>query len=169
MPWNASPKLDEEWKVLIASNMLNSLSESKLAKILCNQMKERLKTSHNLFTNSLKLLEAKHTGRLEKNEENQTLIRKILAPKFAKLCLESTSLRDYVLYGFPSLGREIGRGQYGVVYSCARWGRYDNLAVKSVVPPDEKHWNDLALEFHYTKCILELCCFKFPSIISRIL
>ena len=64
------------------------------------------------------------------------------------------SLRDYVLFGFPTLGREIGRGQYGVVYGCPRWGPYENLAIKSVVPPDEKHWNDLALEFHYTKCIL---------------
>ncbi len=122
-----------------------------MARILCQQMKERLKSSHNLFTTSLKLLETKHTGRLEKTEENQNLIRKILAPKFAKLCLESTSLKDYVLYGFPLLGKEIGRGQYGVVFSCAKWGKYENLAVKSVVPPDEKHWNDLALEFHYTK------------------
>lgn len=123
----------------------------RLAKILCNQMKDKLKISHCQFTYSLKLLEAKHTGRLEKNEENQSLIRKVLAPKFAKLGLESTSLEDYVLYGFPTLGKEIGRGQYGVVYSCHKWGKYENLAVKSVVPPDEKHWNDLALEFHYTK------------------
>lgn len=114
-------------------------------------MRERLRSSHSLFITSLRLLETKHTGRLEKTEENQTLIRKILAPKFAKLCLESTSLKDYVLYGFPMMGKEIGRGQYGVVYSCQKWGKFDNLAVKSVVPPDEKHWNDLALEFHYTK------------------
>lgn len=91
---------------------------------------------------------------MEKTEEYQNLIRKSLAPKFAKLCLESMSLRDYVMYGFPTLGREIGRGQYGVVYGCPRWGPYENIAIKSVVPPDEKHWNDLALEFHYTKCIL---------------
>ena len=151
MPWSASPRLDEEWKVSTATNMLNSLSESKLAKIVCNQMRERLESSHKIFISSLKLLEARHNGRLEKAEEKQNLIRKISAPKFAKLCLESTSLKDYVLYGFPSLGKEIGRGQYGVVYSCNKWGKYDNLAVKSVVPPDEKHWNDLALEFHYTK------------------
>jgi hypothetical protein len=29
MPWSATPKLDEEWKVVTATNMLNSLSESK--------------------------------------------------------------------------------------------------------------------------------------------
>ncbi len=151
MPWTTSPNLNEEWKVDIASNMLNSLSESKLAKILCNQMRERLISSHNLFTQSLKLLEAKHNGRLEKTEENQNLIRKILAPKFAKLNLETTSLKDYVLYGMPLLSKEIGRGQYGVVFNCAKWAKYENIAVKSVVPPDEKHWNDLALEYHYTK------------------
>lgn len=116
-------------------------------------MKERLKTSHSQFASSLKILENKHTGRLEKSEECQVLIRKTITPNFSKLCLESTSLKDYLLYGFPVLNREIGRGQYGVVYSCSKWGIYENLAVKSVVPPDEKHWNDLALEFHYTKQI----------------
>ncbi|XP_078677977.1 dual serine/threonine and tyrosine protein kinase-like [Branchiostoma floridae x Branchiostoma belcheri] len=155
LPWNAPKKVDADWKKKVASDMLGSLSESRLARSMCAQFKDRLCNSHEAFISSLKQLEVQHCGRLERTEEQRMKLRKVYAPTLAHLALESTSLRDIILHGMPQLGREIGRGQYGVVYACDSWSGHSSLAVKSVVPPDEKHWNDLALEFHYTRSIPE--------------
>lgn len=155
MPWKTTPEVDSEWKKKVATEMLSSLSAARLAKSIAGQIKERLNKSHEQFSTALKQLEARHSGRLDRIEEQRLKLRKVHAPRLAKLALESTSLRDNVLYGMPPLGREIGRGQYGVVYSCDSWAKYSPVAIKSVVPPDDKHWNDLALEFFYTKNIPE--------------
>ncbi|CAL1546423.1 unnamed protein product [Lymnaea stagnalis] len=155
MPWKTSPIIDREWKKKVASEMLSSLSEARLAKSIASQIKERLNKSHESFSNALRQLEVRHEGRLDKIEEHRLKLRKVHAPRLAKLALESTSLKDLILFGMPVMGREIGRGQYGVVYSCEKWGKYSPCAIKSVVPPDDKHWNDLALEFFYTKNIPE--------------
>ncbi|NXP24453.1 DUSTY kinase, partial [Scytalopus superciliaris] len=98
-------------------------------------------------------LEDGHSGRLERTEDLWLKVRKDHAPRLARLSLESRSLQDVLLHGKPKLGRELGRGQYGVVYLCDSWGGHFPCALKSVVPPDEKHWNDLALEFHYMRSL----------------
>jgi len=152
-PGKPAPRVDGEWKKKVASEMIQSISESRLAKNICSQFKARLMRSHDSFLHALRILELRHSGRLEKREEHRVKLRKVFAPRVARCVLDSTSLRDLVLHGMPMLGREIGRGQYGVVYACDKWGGKGPCAVKSVVPPDDKHWNDLALEFYYTRAV----------------
>ena len=76
-------------------------------------------------------------------------LRKQFAPRIARLALHSTALVDRINHGMPQMTHELGRGQYGVVYASDTWASHQPVCVKSVVPPDEKHWNDLAMEFHY--------------------
>jgi dual serine/threonine and tyrosine protein kinase len=89
----------KEWKVHVATELLDSLSESRLARVICSQFRDRLRQSHDAFLRSLRQLESIHTGRLEKNEELFLRLRKILVPRVARLALESTSLKDMILYG----------------------------------------------------------------------
>ncbi|XP_057701884.1 dual serine/threonine and tyrosine protein kinase [Corythoichthys intestinalis] len=147
------PAISHEWKRKVAQDAIESLSAAKLARSICSQFRTRLNSSHEAFAASLRQLEEGHTGRLERTEDLWLRVRKDHAPRLARLSLESRSLRDVLLHGKPKIGRELGRGQYGVVYLCDSWGGRYPCALKSVVPPDDKHWNDLALEFHYTRSL----------------
>ncbi|CAF1245982.1 unnamed protein product, partial [Didymodactylos carnosus] len=149
--WSSSPRIDPQFKQSVALNILDGLSESKQS--VCTQLNDRIRMSHDSFEHLLKQLENRHNGRLQRTEEKQQRVRKELTPKIARLELESTSLKDLIQYGMPVQGREIGRGQYGVVYACESWANERSCVIKSVVPPDDKHWNDLALEFHYLRRI----------------
>ncbi|XP_053377441.1 dual serine/threonine and tyrosine protein kinase-like isoform X2 [Mercenaria mercenaria] len=153
MPWSHSPKIDNEWKTKVAADMLANLSAARLAKSISSQIKDRLKKPHEAFLSALEQLDTKHVGRLVKIEEERLKLQKVHAPRLAKVALESTSLKDLILYGMPQMGKEISRGQYGVVHSCDKWAGHSPCAIKSVVPLDDKHLNDLALEFFYTKNI----------------
>ncbi|RXG73667.1 Dual serine/threonine and tyrosine protein kinase [Armadillidium vulgare] len=132
MPGRAPPVIDAEWKNRVAVEMISSLSESKLARNICTQFRERLKLSHEYFVVCMKQLESQLVCRLEQKEENHLRMKKCDAPKLARMSLESTSLRDMILYGMPTLGREVGRGQYGVVFGCKKWGKYKPCAIKSL-------------------------------------
>lgn len=154
LPWLPTPTLDAAWRRRVTIDVLNSLSAARLARSISTQFRDKIKSAHDAFHSALRSLENHHSGKLERTEEQRVAIRKIHAPRLAKLALESTSMSDFVRYGIPNQGKEIGRGQYGVVFSCEGWGGAPGpCAVKSVVPPDEKHWNDLAMEFYYTRSI----------------
>ncbi|XP_076240379.1 receptor interacting protein kinase 5 isoform X2 [Calliopsis andreniformis] len=154
LPWSPTPTLDATWRRKVTIDILNSLSAARLAKAISMQFRDKLKSSHDSFQAALRSLENYYSGKLERTEEQRIAIRKYHAPKLAKLALESTSMTDVVRYGIPHCGKEIGRGQYGVVFACDGWGGTPGpCAVKSVVPPDERHWNDLAMEFYYTRSI----------------
>ncbi|XP_076284659.1 receptor interacting protein kinase 5 isoform X1 [Lasioglossum baleicum] len=154
LPWSPTPTLDEAWRKEVAIDVLNSLSAAKLAKTISMQFRDKLNASHDSFQAALKSLGNYYSGKLERTEEQRIAIRKYHAPRMAKLALETTSMIDAVRYGMPHCGIEIGRGQYGVVFACDGWGGAPGpCAVKSVVLPDERHWNDLAMEFYYTRSI----------------
>ncbi|XP_075987176.1 dual serine/threonine and tyrosine protein kinase-like [Anticarsia gemmatalis] len=142
------------WRRRVAATALQQLSPHRLARLISAQILERLSMAHERYQSALTSLESALAGRLHHTEDIKLAIRKKYAPTFARLCLESTSMCDLLMYGTPELGREIGRGQYGVVYSVrGSWGGRSPVAVKSVLPADERHYRELAMEFFYTRSI----------------
>ncbi|KDR15870.1 Dual serine/threonine and tyrosine protein kinase, partial [Zootermopsis nevadensis] len=148
LPWTAARRLDVAWKKRVATEMLDSLSATRLAKNISSQFRDRVKASHESFQSALRSLESHYSGHLERTEEQRIAIRKYHTPRLARLALESTSMCDMIRYGKESLHVNL--------LSCAMCRiRSGPCAVKSVVPPDDKHWNDLAMEFYYTRTIPE--------------
>lgn len=109
------------------------------------------RVTYTLYLQTLRRLEVRTEIRNCRFEEAQESILKQHAPRLSRVALDTSALRSYLQFGLPVLGKELGRGQYGVVYASSPWGGHTHLAVKSVVPPDEKHWKDLALEIYYSK------------------
>lgn len=154
LPWSPTPVLDAAWRRKITVDILTSLSAARLARTISTQFRDKLKSAHDTFQAAMRSLENYYSGNLERTEEQRVAIRKYHAPRLAKLALESMSMMDTVRFGIPQCGKEIGRGQYGVVFACDGWGGAPGpCAIKSVIPPDERHWNDLAMEVYYTRSI----------------
>ncbi|CAL8087308.1 unnamed protein product [Calicophoron daubneyi] len=153
LSWKVPAELDPAWTEKTARAILNTLCESSIARKLCAQVTEKLRQSHEGFLLTLQRLEARAELRHCRFEEAQESILRHHAPRLSRIALDTSAMQNYLLHGLPFLGKEIGRGQYGVVYACSRWGSYSHLAVKSVVPPDDKHWKDLALEVYYSRQI----------------
>ncbi|XP_046973973.1 dual serine/threonine and tyrosine protein kinase-like [Vanessa cardui] len=146
--------LSAAWRRRAADACAASLGPQRLARLISLQILERLSVAHERYQSALASLETALASRLHHTEDIKLAIRKKYAPAFARLCLESTSMCDLLMYGTPELGREIGRGQYGVVYSVrGSWAGHSPAAVKSVLPADERHYQELAMEFFYTRSI----------------
>ncbi|KAL7674096.1 hypothetical protein ACOME3_000376 [Neoechinorhynchus agilis] len=145
----------------VIDTVMDSISETKLVKTLCRKMSTQLELAHNTFLASVEQLNQVHSSRLGEAEKIQKLLKKEYAPRLALLQLRAMSIVSLVNYGRPRLETELGRGQYGIVYSCAQWGPYTDLALKSVVPVDGRHLRDTALEF-YSNTVLP----DHPSIVK---
>ncbi|CAH2260390.1 jg15519 [Pararge aegeria aegeria] len=144
--------LSPAWRRSAALQTAQELTPQRLARLISVQILERLSEAHERYQSALTSLESALASRLHHTEDIKLAIRKKYAPSFAQLCLESTSMCDLLMYGAPELGREIGRGQYGVVYAVrGAWAGHNPACVKSVFPADDRHYRELAMEFYYTR------------------
>ncbi|KAF2362612.1 hypothetical protein FHG87_006638 [Trinorchestia longiramus] len=139
-----------EWKRQVASDMIKGLSEKRLARTISTQISGEIKAAHSLFLSNMELLEHQLTDSLANTEHQQHQLKSVHAPKLAKLALHTDAMNNRVKYGLPVLGGELGRGHFGVVYSCKGWARYTPCAVKTLLPRDPTQWRDIALQYHYT-------------------
>ena len=99
LPWSSVPSVDRAWRRQVAADLLGSLCQWRLSRAVCSQLRERLKTSHESFAGALRNLESHHNERLEKTGEQGFRLRKVYAPRLARLALETSSIIDCLLYG----------------------------------------------------------------------
>lgn len=93
--------VDAAWRQNVASDILklNLVCQRELAHTLCGQLREKLKASHESFIVALRHLEAHHNERLERTGEQGFRLRKIHAPRLARLALETSSITDFLRFG----------------------------------------------------------------------
>ena len=108
-----SDKLCELWVVVVekpvalmewneSSSNSNGMELSyprRLTRCISWQVKDRLREAHDSFASAMRALETRHSERLERTEEQRLRVRKQLAPRVARLALESVSIRDVLLFG----------------------------------------------------------------------
>lgn len=99
LPWSSVPSIDSTWRRSVASDMLDSLCQRRLAKAVCSQLRDKLKSSHETFAAALRNLEMHHNERLERTGEQGFRLRKVHAPRLARLTLETSSIVDFLKYG----------------------------------------------------------------------
>ncbi|KFM64300.1 Dual serine/threonine and tyrosine protein kinase, partial [Stegodyphus mimosarum] len=71
LPWKLPIAIDSQWKKDVALRMLTSLNESHLARSICHQLQQKVRSSHERFVASLTQLEERHLDRLEQRENER--------------------------------------------------------------------------------------------------
>lgn len=75
LPWKLPSDINGQWKREVALRMLSSLNEHHLARSICHQLQQKVRTSHERFVASLAQLEDRHLDRLEQRETERKNVR----------------------------------------------------------------------------------------------
>ena len=107
------------------------------------------------FCNLFLILEQRLMRLIDQETDRKVKLQSTLIPKASRVLLRTCAFRDGILNRMPELENEIGRGQYGVVYSTqSDWSSSDKkmeIAIKAVVPNNDRQWSDQAQEYFYMK------------------
>lgn len=99
------------------TEIFEAIDSDKLVFSVLQSVEQMAAESHEGFLKTIDEVEETFVNRLEKLEKTRKSLCRDAAPRVARLAMESRAFLDTLCNGTPKLDREIGRGQYGVVYS----------------------------------------------------
>ncbi|XP_077983982.1 dual serine/threonine and tyrosine protein kinase-like [Glandiceps talaboti] len=149
--WRGQLSVNEKWKRSVAGDILSRVNAEAIATRVIEQATQHLETCHESFGEAMTDLETVLKYAFKTNDKERSRIRD-MAPKIARLELETHSIIDTRKYGIPTLGRKIGQGSQGDVFECGNFVNGEPCVIKvidmkrKINDPD-----DLALEVHYTR------------------
>ena len=92
--FNAASENEDDWKRKIANQMIEKISEEKLAKEVCLQFKANVERAHQEFLTSIDSIQESQLQRMSHQAEKGKKMKKSYSPKLARFVLESTCYRD---------------------------------------------------------------------------
>lgn len=141
------------FRVKCCSDILSRIDTPSFSKGLHADLLEKVAYDFEHFRSSFIILEQRLMRLVDENLNKKTNLQRKLCPMISRLLLEVTAFRDNIINGMPKLEKEIGRGQYGVVYSTKnRWaGTREGMeiAIKTMIPDNDSQWGDLSQEYFY--------------------
>ena len=144
---------DYDWRFKYASNLLCELSPVLLSQKFVAGVKEKALCDYETFLHAFLILEQRLLSLINEDTNQKIRIQNRLIPNVSRVLLEVTSYRDGIMNRMPQFKKELGRGQFGVVYSTdTEWERRDKkmeIAIKAMVPQNDRQWADMAQEYFY--------------------